>query len=118
MLSLAGDRASVTIGKGTNLQDNVYVGGTSEFSPNVHIGDHVSVGHGAVLKGCTVGSNVLIGINAVVSEGAKVCMRVATWGGGGSLPCACTALHMVVVGMLFLGCHVHAHACALSGVWN
>ena len=70
--TVRGDYGSVTIGKNTNIQDSAYVGATSEFSPSVFIGENVSVGHGAVLKGCTVGSNTLIGINAVVSEGAQV----------------------------------------------
>ncbi len=67
-----GDYGSVTIGKGTNIQDCAYVGSTSEFSPPVFIGDNVSVGHGAVLKGCAIASNCLIGINAVISEGVQV----------------------------------------------
>lgn len=67
-----GDYGPVTIGKFTNIQDNAIVGATSEFSPPVSIGDRVSVGHGAVLKGCSVGSHTLVGMNAVISEGAVV----------------------------------------------
>lgn len=69
---IRGDFQPVTIGNNTNIQDSVYVGATSEHSPAVEIGDNVSVGHGAVLKGCTIGKNVLIGINSVVSEGCEV----------------------------------------------
>lgn len=69
---IRGDFQPVTIGNNTNIQDSVYVGATSEHSPAVEIGDNVSVGHGAVLKGCTIGNNVLIGINSVVSEGCEV----------------------------------------------
>ena len=72
IMSSAGDYGSVSIGKNSNIQDNAYVGSASEFSPSVVIGENVSVGHGAVLKGCTVGANTLIGINAVISEGAQV----------------------------------------------
>ena len=61
-----------SIGKLSNIQDNAFIGATSEFSPPVSIGDRVSVGHGAVLKGCSIGSNTLIGMNAVISEGAEV----------------------------------------------
>ncbi|GAX74770.1 hypothetical protein CEUSTIGMA_g2217.t1 [Chlamydomonas eustigma] len=67
-----GDYGSVTIGKNSNIQDSAYVGACSEFSPYVVIGDNVSVGHGAVLKGCSVGNNTLIGMNAVISEGVEV----------------------------------------------
>ena len=67
-----GDYGHVTISKNTNIQDNAYVGAASEFSPAVFIGENVSVGHGAVLKGCTIGSNTLVGMNSVISEGAQV----------------------------------------------
>ena len=67
-----GDYGPVKIGKFANIQDNAFVGATSEFSPAVSIGDRVSVGHGAVLKGCSVGSHTLVGMNAVISEGAEV----------------------------------------------
>ena len=70
----AGDYGSVTIGKNTNIQDSAFIGACSEHSPSVFIGDNVSVGHGAVLKGCTIGSSTLIGMNAVISEGAQVRM--------------------------------------------
>ncbi|GAX76063.1 hypothetical protein CEUSTIGMA_g3506.t1 [Chlamydomonas eustigma] len=67
-----GDYGTVTIGKNSNIQDSAYVGACSEFSPSVVIGENVSVGHGAVLKGCTIGSNTLIGMNTVISEGVQV----------------------------------------------
>ncbi len=69
---LAGDFQPVTVGNNSNIQDAAYVGATSEFSPPVVIGDNVSVGHGAVLKGCKIGDNVLVGINAVISENVEV----------------------------------------------
>ncbi|MEW5299494.1 MAG: hypothetical protein WDW38_004465 [Sanguina aurantia] len=67
-----GDGQTVSIGNNTNIQDSVYVGAVTEFSPPVVIGNNVSVGHGAILKGCTIGDNCLIGIGAVVSEGVEV----------------------------------------------
>lgn len=62
----------MTIGHNTNIQDGAIVGATSEYSPAVEIGSNVSIGHGAVVKGATIGDHALIGINAVISEGAKV----------------------------------------------
>lgn len=62
----------MSIGHNSNIQDSAYVGAASEYSPPVEIGSNVSIGHGAVIKGATIGDNVLVGINAVVSEGAKV----------------------------------------------
>jgi carbonic anhydrase/acetyltransferase-like protein (isoleucine patch superfamily) len=73
----------VTIGDNTNIQDNAYVGAASEFSPPVVIGSGVSIGHGAVLKGCRIGDNVLVGISAVVSEGVQVRARGGGRGEGG-----------------------------------
>ncbi|GFH30552.1 gamma carbonic anhydrase 3, partial [Haematococcus lacustris] len=67
-----GDRQPVTIGKAVNIQDSAYIGTANEYSPPVEIGNDVSIGHGAVIKGATIGNNCLIGINAVVSEGCKV----------------------------------------------
>uniref|UniRef100_A0A7S0VIV4 Uncharacterized protein n=1 Tax=Polytomella parva TaxID=51329 RepID=A0A7S0VIV4_9CHLO len=67
-----GDHRPVTIGENSNIQDNVFVGSTSEFSPETFIGRNVSIGHGAVLKGCTIGDNVLVGMNAVISEKVTV----------------------------------------------
>ena len=67
-----GDTHPVSIGHNTNLQDGVYVGSLNPASKPTHIGSFVSVGHGAVLQGCTVKDKTLIGMNAVVQEGAMV----------------------------------------------
>lgn len=69
---MSGDFQPVTVGDNSNIQDAAYVGASSEFSPPVVIGNNVSIGHGAVLKGCTIGDNVLVGINAVISENVEV----------------------------------------------
>ena len=61
---LRGDYDTITVGRRTNIQDNCVVH-MDEGHP-VTLGDHVTVGHKAVLHGCTVGDNSLIGINAVV----------------------------------------------------
>lgn len=70
--TVRGDFQPVHIGKNTNIQDNAYVGATSEFSPPAVIHDNVSVGHGAVIKGAEIKENTLIGINAIISEGCVV----------------------------------------------
>lgn len=61
---LRGDYDTITVGERTNIQDNCVVH-MDEGHP-VTLGDRVTVGHKAVLHGCTVGNNSLIGINAVV----------------------------------------------------
>ena len=61
---LRGDFDSITVGERSNVQDNAVVH-MDEGYP-VTLGDQVTVGHKAVLHGCTVGNNSLIGIGAVV----------------------------------------------------
>ena len=53
------DREPVVIGRGTNIQDNSVV--HVETGAGVVIGNHVTVGHNAVVHGCTIGDNSLIG---------------------------------------------------------
>lgn len=67
---LRGDRAPITIGAGTNIQDNCVV--HVDYDCPVRVGENVTVGHGAILHGCTVGDNTLIGMGAIVLNGAKV----------------------------------------------
>ena len=64
------DMAAVTIGEATNLQDNVVV--HTAFGCPAVIGPGVSVGHSAVVHGCTIEADCLIGINATVLNGAVI----------------------------------------------
>ena len=67
---LRGDRAAISIGEGTNIQDNCVVHG--EYDLPVTGGKNVTVGHGAILHGCTIGDETLIGMGAIVLNGAKI----------------------------------------------
>jgi carbonic anhydrase/acetyltransferase-like protein (isoleucine patch superfamily) len=67
---LRGDRDRIEIGPGSNVQDNAVVH-TSRGFP-ARIGREVSVGHGAILHGCTIGDRVLVGMGAIVMNGAVV----------------------------------------------
>lgn len=67
---LRGDYDTITVGPRTNIQDNCVVH-MDEGYP-VTLGARVTVGHKAVLHGCTVGDNSLIGINAVVMNAATI----------------------------------------------
>jgi len=71
----AGENHHVSIGQYTNLQDGVSVGSLSPSSSETTVGSFVSIGHGAVLQGCTVADKVLIGMNAVLQDGVKVSSR-------------------------------------------
>lgn len=68
--SLRGDQEQITIGERANFQDNVAVHADPGFPVDVQ--DDVSVGHGAVLHGCTVGSGTIVGMGAVVMNGATI----------------------------------------------
>jgi carbonic anhydrase/acetyltransferase-like protein (isoleucine patch superfamily) len=64
------DMARVRLGPGSNLQDNVVVHTDHRFPADIGAG--VSVGHAAVVHGCTIEDNCLIGMNATVLNGAVV----------------------------------------------
>jgi carbonic anhydrase/acetyltransferase-like protein (isoleucine patch superfamily) len=67
---LRADIAPITIGRFTNIQDGCVLHVSANF-PLV-VGDYVSVGHRAVLHGCHIANGVLVGIGAVVLDGAKI----------------------------------------------
>lgn len=61
---LRGDDNQIIIGEGTNVQDNCTIH-TSQVDPAI-LGDHVTVGHNAIIHGCRIGDNTLIGMGAIV----------------------------------------------------
>ena len=70
-----GDNEPIVIGAGSNVQEGAVLHADPGF-PAV-ISDDVSVGHGAVLHGCSVGSGTIVGMGAVVMNGASV--RFLPW---------------------------------------
>lgn len=67
---LRADGDTITVGAGSNLQDNVSV--HVDRGHPVVIGANVSVGHNAVVHGCTIGDGSLIGMGSVVLSGAVI----------------------------------------------
>lgn len=67
---LRGDCDTITLGPGANVQDNCTVHADPGFPAQV--GEGVSVGHNAVLHGCTVEDHVLVGMGATVLNGARI----------------------------------------------
>jgi carbonic anhydrase/acetyltransferase-like protein (isoleucine patch superfamily) len=67
---LRGDTEDISIGAGSNIQDGCVVHADPGF-PAV-VGSRVSVGHRAVLHGCTIEDDVLIGMGALVLNGARI----------------------------------------------
>ena len=69
--SVRGDCGPVTIGRYSNIQD-VCVCHCTTGGPRLVVGDNVTVGHGAILHSCTVEDGSLIGMGAVVLDGARI----------------------------------------------
>src|SRR5690242_14288856 len=65
---LRGDVEKIRIGARTNVQDNATVHVTRERWATI-VGDDVTVGHGAILHGCTVGNRCLVGMGAILLDG-------------------------------------------------
>lgn len=63
-----GDINSIRIGRRTNIQDGTVIHVCSDRS--VKIGDEVTIGHNAMVHGCTIGDGCLIGMGAIVLDGA------------------------------------------------
>jgi carbonic anhydrase/acetyltransferase-like protein (isoleucine patch superfamily) len=66
-----GDVHRIRIGRRTNVQDGTVVHVMSETNPTT-IGDHVTIGHRAVVHGCTIEDQCLIGMGAILLNGAHV----------------------------------------------
>ena len=67
---LRGDTETLTIGRGSNIQDGAVLHTDRGFP--LLLGEGVTVGHQVMLHGCTIGDFSLIGIGAVVLNGAKI----------------------------------------------
>lgn len=68
--TIRGDMAPIRIGKETNIQDNAVV--HVDYGFPTDIGDGVTVGHSAIVHGCSVGDHSLIGMGAIILNGAKI----------------------------------------------
>jgi carbonic anhydrase/acetyltransferase-like protein (isoleucine patch superfamily) len=69
-VSARGDVSSITIGNESNVQDNSVMHCDEGFP--LIIGDRVTVGHMAMLHGCVIEDDTLIGIGAIVLNGARI----------------------------------------------
>ncbi|MGM0396200.1 MAG: gamma carbonic anhydrase family protein [Bacillota bacterium] len=67
---LRGDIEDIVIGKYSNIQDNATV--HTETHIPTRIGDYTVVGHNAIIHGCTVGSNTLVGMGSTILNNAVV----------------------------------------------
>lgn len=67
---IRGDVNSISIGEGTNIQDLAVLHVDADAS--LTIGKNVTIGHGAILHGCTIKDQALIGMGAIVLNGAVI----------------------------------------------
>lgn len=67
---LRGDLAEIVIGNRSNIQDGA-IGHVNTGQPLI-VKDDVTVGHGAIIHGCTIGQGTLIGMGAIVLNGAEI----------------------------------------------
>ncbi|MBD5119001.1 MAG: gamma carbonic anhydrase family protein [Clostridiales bacterium] len=66
---IRGDGKPITLGRGCNVQDCAVL--HSDVFPTA-LGDRVTVGHGAIVHGCAVGDNTVVGMGAILLNGAKI----------------------------------------------
>jgi carbonic anhydrase/acetyltransferase-like protein (isoleucine patch superfamily) len=69
-VTLRGDNEWIIIGAGTNIQENTMI--HTDWGFPATIGTGCTIGHGAIIHGCTIGDNSLIGMGATVLNGAKI----------------------------------------------
>lgn len=77
MAVIRGDMHRIRIGARTSVQDGsvLHITHASDFSPEgfpLTIGEDVTIGHKAILHGCTLGNRILVGMGAIVMDGAVV----------------------------------------------
>jgi carbonic anhydrase/acetyltransferase-like protein (isoleucine patch superfamily) len=66
-----GDVNSIRIGNKVNIQDGAVLHCTYEKT-KVHLGNNVSIGHNAIIHGCTIHDNVLVGMGAIVMDNVEI----------------------------------------------
>ena len=70
-VTLRGDANYITIGEGTNIQDNSCVHIDSAHYPTI-IGRHVTIGHSAIIHACTIEDTAFVGMGAIIMDGAVI----------------------------------------------
>lgn len=70
-VTVRGDVQSIKIGDNSNVQDNACIHVTHGTGPT-KIGDHVTIGHSAVVHACTIEDNVLVGMGAIILDNAVI----------------------------------------------
>ena len=95
---LRGDMHYIKIGNRTNIQDNTVVHVTTAVSP-VNIGSSVTIGHGAIIHGCTIEKESMIGMGAIIMDDAVIGMGSLIGAGALVTPNMIIPPKSLVVGM-------------------
>ena len=69
-VTMRGDNDTITIGEGTNIQDNTVI--HTDEGIKVNIDENVTVGHQVIIHGASIGANTVVGMGSVVMNHAKV----------------------------------------------
>jgi carbonic anhydrase/acetyltransferase-like protein (isoleucine patch superfamily) len=69
-VTIRGDNEWITLGARTNIQENTMI--HTDWGFPVTIGEGCTIGHGAIIHGCSIGDNSLIGMGATVLNGARI----------------------------------------------
>ena len=67
---LRGDLENIVVGKNTNIQENTVIHTDEDYK--VVIGEGCTIGHGAIIHGCEIGNNVLVGMGSIILNGSKI----------------------------------------------
>ena len=67
---LRADMNKIHIGENTNIQENSVI--HVDFNYETNIGKNVTIGHGAIIHGCNISDNVLVGMGSIILNGAKI----------------------------------------------
>ena len=68
------EEGHIKIGDNTNIQDNCTL--HTDVDADIDIGDNVTIGHGAIVHGCTIGDNTLVGMGAIIlNSGECIALR-------------------------------------------
>ena len=65
--TIRADMHYIRIGKRTNIQDNSIIHVTTDIAPTI-IGNGITIGHGAIIHGCTIKDNCLIGMGSIIMD--------------------------------------------------
>lgn len=69
-VTIRGDNECITLGARTNIQENTMI--HTDWGFPVSIGEGCTIGHGAIIHGCSIGDNSLVGMGATILNGARI----------------------------------------------